>query len=113
MILSLVMSQAKSLAFYFHKSILFLLLAVKTFDKRPRWTLILAEGLKMKIKNNLKEIREAKMLGKTELAKLAGVSPLTIDRIERGMPCRIKSQRQIVLALGLKVSERRTVFHDN
>ena len=26
----------------------------------------------MKIKNNLKEIREAKMLGKTELAKLAG-----------------------------------------
>ena len=50
----------------------------------------------MKIKNNLKEIREAKMLGKTELAKLAGVSPLTIDRIERGMPCRIKSQRQIV-----------------
>jgi DNA-binding XRE family transcriptional regulator len=40
----------------------------------------------MKIKNNLKEIREARMLGKTELAKLAGVSPLTIDRIERGMP---------------------------
>jgi DNA-binding XRE family transcriptional regulator len=51
------------------------------------------------------------MLGKTELAKLAGVSPLTIDRIERGMPCRIKSQRQIVLALGMKVSQRRRVFH--
>ena len=79
----------------------------------PRWILVFSRGLKMKIKNNLKEIREAKMLGKTELAKLAGVSPLTVDRIERGMPCRIKSQRQIVLALGLKVSERRTVFHDN
>ena len=64
-----------------------------------------SRGLKMKIKNNLKEIHEAKMLGRTELAKLAGVSPLSIDRIE--------SQRQIVLALGLKVSERRTVFHDN
>jgi len=35
---------SKNSAFYFHKSILFLLLAVKTFDKRPGWTLILAEG---------------------------------------------------------------------
>jgi DNA-binding XRE family transcriptional regulator len=67
----------------------------------------------MKIRNHLKEIREAKMLGKTELARLAGVSPLTINRIERGMRCRIKSQRQIVLALGLKLSQRRRVFHDN
>ena len=65
----------------------------------------------MKNKNNVKEIREAKMLGKTELAKLAGVSPLTIDRIERDMPCRIRSQRQIVMALGMKVSQRRRVFH--
>ena len=64
-------------------------------------------------RNNLRQVSEAKMLGKSELAKLAGVSPLTIDRIERGMPCRIKSQRQIVLALGLKVSQRRRVFHDN
>jgi DNA-binding XRE family transcriptional regulator len=35
----------------------------------------------MKRRNNVKRIREAQMLGKTELAKLAGVSPLTIDRI--------------------------------
>jgi DNA-binding XRE family transcriptional regulator len=92
------------------------LLAVKTFDKRPSVDINSSQGLKMKIKNNLKEIREARMLGKTELAelaKLAGVSPLTIDRIERGMPCRIKSQRQIVLALGLKISQRRRIFHDN
>jgi len=99
------------LAFYFHKSIPLLLLAVKTFDKRRSVDINSSRGLKMKNKNNVKEIREARMLGKTKLAKLAGVSPLTIDRIERGMPCRIKSQRQIVLALGMKVSQRRSVFH--
>ena len=85
------------------------MLAVKPFDKRVH--INSSRGLKMKIKNNVKEIREAKMLGKTELAKLAGVSPLTIDRIERDMPCRIRSQRQIVMALGMKVSQRRRVFH--
>ncbi len=62
-------------------------------------------------RNNLRQVREAQMLSKTELARRAGISPLTIDRIERGMPCRIKSQRQIVLALGMKVSQRRRVFH--
>jgi DNA-binding XRE family transcriptional regulator len=64
----------------------------------------------MKRKNAVKQIREAKMLGKTELARLAGVSPLTIDRIERGMPCRVITQRQIILALGLKLSQRGQVF---
>jgi DNA-binding XRE family transcriptional regulator len=56
----------------------------------------------MKSRNKVKRIREAEMLGKTELARLAGVSPLTIDRIERGLPCRVVTQRQIILALGLK-----------
>ena len=108
------MSQAKKLGFFIFTSPSFLLLlAVETFDKRPSVDINSSRGLKMKNKNNVKEIREARMLGKTELAKLAGVSPLTIDRIERGMSCRIKSQRQIVLALGLKVSQRRRVFHDN
>jgi DNA-binding XRE family transcriptional regulator len=64
----------------------------------------------MKRRNSVKQIREAKMLGKTELAKLAGVSPLTINRIERGMPCRVMTQWQIILALGLKLSQRRRVF---
>ena len=61
-------------------------------------------------RNNLRQVREAQMLSKTELARRAGISPLTIDRIERGMPCRIKSQRQIVLALGLKVSTEAKSF---
>jgi DNA-binding XRE family transcriptional regulator len=67
----------------------------------------------MKSRNRVKRIREAKMLGKSELAKLAGVSPLTIDRIERGLPCRVVTQRQIMLALGLKLSQRRRVFRDS
>jgi DNA-binding XRE family transcriptional regulator len=50
----------------------------------------------VKIRNRVKDIREAKMIGKTELAKAAGICRLTIDRIEKGMPCRIVSQRKII-----------------
>jgi DNA-binding XRE family transcriptional regulator len=67
----------------------------------------------MKSRNKVKRIREAKMLGKTELARLAGVSPLTIDRIEKGLPCRVITQRQIISALGLKLSQRRSVFRES
>ncbi|MBI4523546.1 MAG: helix-turn-helix transcriptional regulator [Deltaproteobacteria bacterium] len=61
-------------------------------------------------KNNVKRIRESKMLSKSELAKLAGISPLTLDRIERGKQCRMATKRKILLALGLKLSERNKVF---
>lgn len=64
----------------------------------------------MEQRNNLRKIREAKMLSKTELARLAALSPLTIDRIEKGKICRLATQRKILLALGLKVSEKRRVF---
>lgn len=64
----------------------------------------------MEQRNNLRKIREAKMLSKTELARLAVLSPLTIDRIEKGKSCRLATQRKILLALGLKVSEKRRVF---
>ena len=39
--------------------------------------------------NKLKEIREARLLSKSELAKRAGLVQLTIDRIEKGFACRI------------------------
>lgn len=68
------------------------------------------KGCTMLEKNNVKKIREAKMLSKSELAKLAGVSPLTIDRIEKGMQCRLATQRKILLAFGLKLSEKTKVF---
>jgi len=63
-------------------------------------------------KNNLKTIRENMLLSKAELARKAGLSPLTIDRIERGYPCRVDTKRKIINALGLKLSDKRKVFGD-
>jgi len=60
--------------------------------------------------NNLRNIRLAVLRGKTELAKLSGLSLLTIDRIEKGMSCRMDTQRKILLALGLKFSQKHRVF---
>lgn len=70
-----------------------------------------SRGLRMNQQNNVKEIREAKMLSKAELARMAGLSPLTIDRIERGKPCRMATKRKILLALGLKVHQKQKVFN--
>jgi DNA-binding XRE family transcriptional regulator len=64
----------------------------------------------MNQQNNVKQIREAKMLSKAELARMAGLSPLTIDRIEKGKPCRLATKRKILLALGLKVHQKQKVF---
>src|SRR3990170_4711699 len=61
-------------------------------------------------KNKLKKIREGMLLSKSELARKAGVSPLTIDRIENGYSCRLDTKRKIIQALGLKLSERNRVF---
>ena len=66
----------------------------------------------MKEKNNLKGIREAKLMSKAELARLAGVSAVTIDRIERGEQCRVETKRKIILALGFALTEREKVFRD-
>ena len=63
-------------------------------------------------KNNLKTLRESVLLSKTELAKQADVSPITIARIERGMPCRMETQRKILLALGMQLSEKPKIFKD-
>lgn len=60
--------------------------------------------------NNVKKIREAKMLSKAELARMAGLSPLTIDRIEQGKPCRMATKRKILLALGFKFNQKQRVF---
>jgi len=38
-------------------------------------------------------------MSKAELARKAGVSPLTIDRIEKGMPCRLETSGKIIQAL--------------
>jgi len=64
----------------------------------------------MEAKNKVRKLREAKMLSRAELARLAGISPLTLDRIERGLKCRLATKRKIVLALGLKISQKNQVF---
>lgn len=52
------------------------------------------------------------LLSKSELARKAGVSPLTIDRIEKGYNCRMDTKRKIIEALGLKITEKDKVFGD-
>jgi DNA-binding XRE family transcriptional regulator len=50
------------------------------------------------------------MLSKAELARLAGISPLTLDRIEKGKDCRLATKRKILLALGLTIEQKHTLF---
>jgi DNA-binding XRE family transcriptional regulator len=60
--------------------------------------------------NNVQRLREEQLLTKAELARRAGISPLTISRIESGLDCRVDTKRKIILALGLTPSDRRKVF---
>ena len=60
--------------------------------------------------NNLQRFRETLMMSKAELARKAGLSTLTIDRIEAGRPCRLDSKRKILLALGLNIMDKEKVF---
>lgn len=62
--------------------------------------------------NKLKRFREQMLMSKSELARKAGVSPVTVDRIEQGLGCRMETKRKILQALGLKLSEKRKVFDD-
>ena len=58
----------------------------------------------------VKKIREELLMSKSELARKAGVSVLTIDRIEKGMSCRMDTKRKIILALGYKLSDKDKIF---
>ena len=64
-------------------------------------------------RNNLRQFRIEQMMSKAELARKAGLSVLTIDRIEKGYGCRMDTKRKILKALGLKLSDRRKVFKDD
>ncbi len=63
--------------------------------------------------NSVKAIREQLLMSKAELARKAGVSPLTIDRIERGMSCRMETKRKIILALGFNLEDKLKIFPHN
>lgn len=60
--------------------------------------------------NLVKEIREEHLMSKAELARKAGLSALTMDRIEKGLNCRMETKRKIILALGYKLSDKSKVF---
>lgn len=60
--------------------------------------------------NNVRKIREGLLMSKAELARRAGLSVLTIDRVEKGMACRMDTKRKIILSLGLQLSDRDKVF---
>ena len=60
--------------------------------------------------NNIKKIRDERLLSKAELGRKAGLSPLTIDRIEKGHKCRLETKRKIIIALGYEISEKDKIF---
>ena len=60
--------------------------------------------------NKVQRFRENLMMSKAELARKAGLSTLTIDRVEAGRPCRLDTKRKVLLALSLKVSDKDRVF---
>jgi DNA-binding XRE family transcriptional regulator len=62
--------------------------------------------------NSLKKIRESMLMSKAELGRKANISPITISRIEKGFPCRMETQRKIILALGFDLSEKDKIFGD-
>ena len=66
----------------------------------------------MKINNKVKIIRESRLMSKSELARKAGVSVLTVARIERGEECRMETMRKIILALGYSLEDKSKVFQD-
>lgn len=55
-------------------------------------------------------MREERLMSKAELARKAGVSPLTIGRIEKGYCCRLETMRKIILALGCPLSDKYKIF---
>ena len=61
--------------------------------------------------NNVRKVREGLLLSKAELARRAKISVLTIDRVEKGMACRMDTKRKIILSLGLNLSDRDKVFN--
>lgn len=62
--------------------------------------------------NNVRRLRQRAMMSKAELARRAGVSPLTIDRVESGCPCRMDTKRKILEALGIPPASAVEVFPD-
>lgn len=81
-----------------------------TDEATPPTSPNLSEAQRERLRNRVRVLREEKLLSKAELARRAGISTLTIDRIEAGRTCRMDTKRKIILALGMKIEEKEQVF---
>ena len=74
-----------------------------------------ADGWQLRggIVNRVHKFREAALMAKAELARKAGVSESTIDRVEAGHDCRMETKRKILVALGLTLRESQKIFPRN
>lgn len=84
---------------------------VSTDGRSIKFKTQVGRNLKM-AKNSLKKIRESLLMSKSELAREANVSPITITRIEEGKPCRMETKRKILLALGYSLSDAKKIFSE-
>ena len=69
-----------------------------------------SKGKQDKRTNRVRQTRIERMMSKAELARRAGLSVLTIDRVEKGLGCRMDTKRKILEALGLTLADRIRVF---
>lgn len=87
-----------------------------TVERRPTASTTKPPAPKKKTRvsdNNVRKLRTERMMSKAELARRAGLSTLTIDRVEKGMPCRMDTKRKILEALGLTPTDRVAVFGED
>lgn len=61
-------------------------------------------------KNRVKKLREELLMSKAELARKAGISLITLNRVEDGESCRMATKRKLLQALGFKLSDKEKVF---
>ncbi len=62
--------------------------------------------------NAVKKSREERLMSRAELARKAGISPQTLDRVERGKTCRLETKRKILFALGYDLSDKKKIYQE-
>ena len=63
--------------------------------------------------NAVKKNREELLMSRAELARKAGISPQTLDRVERGKTCRLETKRKILFALGYDLSHKKEIYQED
>lgn len=63
--------------------------------------------------NAVKKSREERLMSRAELARKAGISPQTLDRVERGKTCRLETKRKVLFALGYELSDKKKIYNED